>query len=117
MNNKITITEAAMLIEPQGLDKIWSLTRSIQIPWSHVRGATYDPGMKSEPKGWRGPGLRAGQKLSGTFHADGGNQFWNVNGFENTVVIELTDEHFERLVLSLDNAHQQVAEINKRASA
>lgn len=115
MNNKITLTDTDLIIEPQGLDKIWSLTSNITIPWGHVRGATFDPGMKHEPKGWRGPGLRAGQKLSGTFHAEDGRQFWNVSGFDNAVVIELTGEHFDRLVLSLDEPAQQAAQINARA--
>ncbi|MFP7366705.1 hypothetical protein SFC07_13190 [Corynebacterium callunae] len=58
-----------------------------------------------------------GKKLSGTFHADGENQFWNVSGFENTVVIELNDEHFSRLVVSLDNPVEQAARITERATA
>ncbi len=117
MNTIVTLTERELIIEPQGLDKVWSFTNSISIPWEHVRGATHDPGMKSEPKGWRGPGLRLGHKLSGTFHADGENQFWNVNGFENTVVIELTNEHFTRIAVSLDDPARQAAEINALAAA
>lgn len=116
MNNQLTFTTEALVVEPQGLDKIWTLTSKISIPWQHVRGATYDPGMSREPKGWRGPGLATGQKFSGTFHADGGRQFWNVSGSENTVVIELADEHFERLVLSLTDPVEQTAQINARAA-
>ncbi|ROS71864.1 hypothetical protein EDF24_3722 [Curtobacterium sp. PhB130] len=117
MNNIVTLTDDALVIEPRGLDKVWSFTKSLSIPWGHVRGATHDSGMKTEPKGWRGPGLRAGSKLSGTFHADGERQFWNVNGFENTVVIELSDEHFSRIVVSADDPSRQAAEITARAAA
>lgn len=117
MNNTATLTDTHLIIEPRGLDKLWSFTGSITIPWDHVRGATHDPGMKNEPKGWRGPGLRVGQKLSGTFHADGENQFWNVSGYENTVVIELTNEHFTRLIVSLDNPTDTANRITQRASA
>ncbi|MEI2776210.1 MAG: hypothetical protein V9G19_09620 [Tetrasphaera sp.] len=93
MRNAVTLTETDLIIEPVGLDKLWSFTGQLQVPWSHVRGATHDPGMEAEPKGWRGPGLRFGGKLSGTFHADGERQFWNVSGYADAVVIELTDEH------------------------
>ena len=117
MNNLISLTDAGLVIEPQGLDKVWSFTKSLSIPWEHVRGATHDPGMKNEPKGWRGPGLRVGSKLSGTFHADGEHQFWNVSGYENTVVIELVDEHFSRIAISLDDPAGQAARINARAAA
>ncbi|VXB41812.1 hypothetical protein [Citricoccus sp. K5] len=117
MSNVITLAENDLVIEPQGLDKVWSFTGSLTIPWSHVWGATHDPGMKSEPKGWRGPGLHIGSKLSGTFHADGERQFWNVNGYEHTVVIELVDEHFTRIAISLDDPAAQAAQINARAAA
>lgn len=117
MSNIVTLTDDALVIEPRGLDKVWSFTKSLSIPWSHVRGATHDPGMKNEPKGWRGPGLRSGAKLSGTFHADGERQFWNVNGYENAVVIELVDEHFSRIVVSLEDPSRQAAEITARAAA
>lgn len=119
MGNTITLTESDLTIEPQGLDKVWSLTGSIRVPWSHVRGATYDTGMKNEPKGWRGPGLGLGAfgKLSGTFHRDGERQFWNISGWEDTVVIELLDEHFSRLVLSVDDPVGTVASINAKAAA
>ena len=73
--------------------------------------------MKHEPKGWRGPGLRVGQKLSGTFHADGERQFWNVNGYENAVVIELRDEDYTRLIISVDEPVESAARINERAQA
>lgn len=117
MNNTATLTDTALVVEPQGLDKVWSLTNSLSIPWSHVRGATHDPGMKTEPKGWRGPGLHSGSKLSGTFHADGERQFWNISGYENTVVIELIDEHFNRIIVSLDDPAREAAEITARAKA
>lgn len=112
MNNTVTTTETHLVVEPAGIDKLWSFTRRLEIPFAHVRGATHDPGMRSEPKGWRGPGLRAGQKLSGTFHDDGERQFWNVSGFENAVVVELTDESYTRLVLSVDDPRAVVDQIN-----
>ena len=117
MSNTVTLTDAALVVEPRGLDKMWTFTGSLEIPWSHVRGATHDPGMKHEPKGWRGPGLRVGQKLSGTFHADGERQFWNVNGYENAVVIELRDEDSPRLIIPVDEPVESAARINERAQA
>ena len=90
--NTVTITDTALSIEPHGLDKLWSYTSHLEFPLAHVRGATHDPGLRNEPKGWRGPGLQAGSKLSGTFHAEGTAQFWNISGYENTLVITLEEE-------------------------
>ncbi|GAB2503398.1 hypothetical protein CATRI_00480 [Corynebacterium atrinae] len=117
MNNTITFTDTDLIVEPRGLDKMWSFTGRLTIPWEHVRGATHDPGTKNEPKGMRAPGLRLGQKLSGTFHNDGERVFWNVNGYENTVVIELVHEHFNRLAISLEDPATKAAQINARAAA
>lgn len=112
-SNRVTLTTDRLVIEPAGLDKIWSFTRRLQIPLAHVRGATHDPGMRDEPKGWRGPGLGLPGKLSGTFHADGGKQFWNVSGFDRTVVITLDPgERFDRLVITVDNPDEVVSAIN-----
>lgn len=112
-SNKVTVTTDTLVVEPVGLDKLWSFTRRLQIPIDHVRGATFDPGMRHEPKGWRGPGLGLPGKLSGTFHADGGKQFWNISGYERAVVITLTpDEEFDRLVITVDAPNDVVNTIN-----
>lgn len=116
-NNNLEFTDTTLVVEPLGLDKVWSLKGSIDTPWKHVRGATHDPGMKNEPKGLRFPGLRMGEKLAGTFHSNGEKLFWNVSGFENTVVIELTGEEFDRLVLTVDDPVTIVERINSLAAA
>ena len=54
--NTVTITDTSLSVEPHGLDKIWSFTSRLEFPLAHVRGATHDPGLRHEPKGWRGPG-------------------------------------------------------------
>ncbi|SDR74030.1 hypothetical protein [Corynebacterium timonense] len=115
--NTIISTDTALVVKPRGLDKLWSFKRKVEVPWEHVRGATHDPGMKHEPKGWRGPGLRAGSKPAGTFHRGGEHQLWNVSGFENAVVIELVNEHFSRLIVSLSNPAMWAAKINERLAA
>lgn len=112
--NTVTIVGGQLVVEPHGLEKLWSFTRAIRVPLAHVRGATHDPGMGREPKGWRGPGLRAGSKLVGTFHEGRERQFWNVAGYQDVVVIELAPEaeHFNRLIVSVDQPNEVVDQIN-----
>ena len=110
--NTVTITDTSLSVEPHGLDKIWSFTSRLEFPLAHVRGATHDPGLRHEPTGWRGPGLQTGGKLSGTFHANGTAQFWNISGYENTLVITLEDERFTHLYLTVDDPAGLAAEIN-----
>ena len=117
MLNKLTFTDDALIVEPVGMNKVWSFKGSIKVPWSHVRGATHDPGIKDEPKGFRGPGLAQGKKFAGTFRTGGEKHFWNISGYETAVVIELTNEDFSRLILSIDDPAPNVARINELAMA
>lgn len=113
-NNTVIVTEEALIVEPVGLDKLWSFTRRLTFPLTHVRGATFDPGMKDEPKGWRAPGLRVAGKLSGTFHTEGKKQFWNISGYDRAVVITLDPaETFNRLVITVADPHAVVDLINR----
>jgi hypothetical protein len=111
--NRVTVTDDCLVVEPLGLNKLWSFTRRLRIPLAHVRGATFDPGMRNEPKGRRGPGLGLPGKLSGTYNADGRKQFWNVSGYERAVVVTLDPaERFDRLVITVDDPNGVVDAIN-----
>lgn len=112
-NNIVTVTPEYLVVEPVGLDKLWSFTRRLAVPLDHVRGATFDPSLKDEPKGWRGPGLGLPGKLSGTFHADGKRQFWNISGYDRAIVITLDPaEQLDRIVITVDDPDQVVNAIN-----
>ena len=65
-------------------------------------------GADSEPKGLRAPGLNVPGKWSGTFTKDGDRSFWNVSAPGETVVVELSDEHYARLFLTVDQPHSIV---------
>lgn len=51
----ISIDGNQLTVEVHGADKLWALKSRLTIPLKHVRGATADPGMTNEPKGFRGP--------------------------------------------------------------
>ena len=110
--NSITLTDTLLVVEPRGLDKLWSFTRQLDIPLAHVRGATFDPGANHEPKGLRAPGLGMPGKWSGTFYKDGDKTFWNVSAPNETIVIELVHENFARLFLTVDQPRSVVDAIN-----
>ncbi|BBY30000.1 hypothetical protein [Mycolicibacterium sediminis] len=117
-SNRVTVTEGSLVVEPVGFDKLWSFTRRLRFPLAHVRGATFDPGMRDEPKGWRGPGLGIPGKLSGTFHSDGKKQFWNISGYDRAVVVTLdAAERFDRLVITVDRPEEVVDAINGACGA
>lgn len=110
--NEITVTADELVVQPRGLDKLWSFTRELRIPLTHVRGATADPGVADEPRGLRAPGLAVPGKYAGTFHRDGEATFWNVSDPRDNVVIDLQDEKFRRLVLTVADPSAEERRIN-----
>lgn len=120
MSTAVTLTADALLVEPKGLDKMWSLTRRLTIPLSHVRGATVDPDVAAERKGLRHPGLAVPGKWAGTFTKDGDTCFWNVSGrrrgHRRTIVVQLDQEKYQRLYLTVADPRATVDAVNAALS-
>ncbi|HEY3923359.1 MAG TPA: hypothetical protein VGL75_02260 [Acidothermaceae bacterium] len=104
MAASVSIDGDVMTVVMHGLDKLWSMKSQLDIPLAHVRGAAADPAIVHESKGWRGPGSNVpGVLTAGTFHQHGELIFWDVHRGDNAVVIDLEHEHFERLVIEVDD--------------
>ena len=105
----VRIEGGELIVEIEGLNKVWALKSRITVPLSHVRGATVDPGIVREPKGLRSPGTyMPGVIVAGTFHSDGERIFWDVRDARKAIVIQLDDEEYARLVLEVDDPHAAV---------
>ena len=89
----------------EGWHKLWALRSELRIPRAHILGARQDP---EASKAW---GIRAlgtavpGLLKAGTFYFDntGDNKptFLDVQHRENTVVIDLADEEYNRLIIEV----------------
>lgn len=109
---KAKIQDNALVIEMEGLDRLWALKSRLEIPLAHVRGATSDPGMMAERKGWKVGGSRVPAVITaGTFVEDGEWVFWDVHDRSRAVVVELADERYARLVVEVDDPRATVAMI------
>ena len=107
---EISIDGQNLVVEIEGLDKLWALKSRLVIPLANVRGATADPGILGDPKGLRGPGSRIpGVITAGTFHLNGEKVFWDVHDAAKAVVIELADERHARLVVEVADPRATVA--------
>lgn len=109
---KISVSGGVLTVEIQGLHQLWAFTRSIRVPMAHVRGATADPGIVHEPKGLRAPGIHVPGAVIGTFRRDGETHFWDVRSGAQAVVIELTDENYDRLIVDVEDPRHTVDVIN-----
>lgn len=112
--NRLTIDGDNLVVEPQGLDTLWSFTRRIVIPLAQVQRAFFEPSVIDHPQGLRLPGLRLPGKAAGTFDTDGKRQFWNTVGHDRTIVVELdSTARFDRLVLTVADPRHEVETINR----
>ncbi len=111
---RVRIDGTDLVVEMQGLDKLWSLKSRLVIPLANVRGATADPGIVTEPKGLRAPGTHLpGVITAGTFHQDGERVFWDVHDATRAVVIQLADQRYARLVIEVADPRATVALIER----
>jgi hypothetical protein len=111
---KVRIDGEQLVVEMEGLGKLWALRSRLEIPLANVRGATADPGMINEPKGVRAGGSHVpGVIAAGTFHVDGERVFWDVHDAAKIVVIELTGDPYTRLVIQVDDPAATVAQVER----
>lgn len=59
-----------------------------------------------------GPGLRWRDKLSGTFHANGTRRFWNISGYDDVITIDVVDEPYSQVIISVEDPADTVERIN-----
>lgn len=107
-----------IVFEVEGWDKLWSLRSRLEIPVEHIEGAHVD----SDPAmGWF-QGLKLGGTdipnvfRAGTFYQHGGLIFWDVHNAENTIVIELSHELYNKLIIEVADPAAAVRLINEAVS-
>lgn len=99
------ISGGKLHLHVQGMDKLWALKSSLDIPLQHITGVRADP---SVAHGWyhgiRLPGTNIpGVLTAGTFYQHGNRVFWDVHHPENTIVISLKDETYNELIVEVAN--------------
>ena len=110
--NKLSIDSETLIVEPRGINRLWGFHKKLEFPLAHVIGATYDPQVHNEPKGFRSPGLATPGRWVGTFRKDGEKHYWSVRKGTNSIVISLRDEKLSRLFLTVDHPRELVDDIN-----
>ena len=114
----LTTENDRIVFEVEGWDKLWSLRSRLEIPVEHIEGAHVD----SDPAmGWF-QGLKLGGTdipnvfRAGTFYQQGGLIFWDVHNAENTIVIELSHELYNKLIIEVADPAAAVRLINEAVS-
>ena len=115
---EVELTESALIVHVQGMDRIWALKSRLEITLAHVVGAEIDPEVaQGWRKGLRAPGTHVpGVITAGTFYQEGERVFWDVHHPEKTVVIHLKDERYARLVIEVNDPPATAAVIQRALS-
>lgn len=111
VSNLVKILSDSIEIEPLGMNKVWGFQGKLEIPVSHIKGATLDQEILQD-RGMRAPGLAGFGKYVGTFRKEGEKTYFDVSHNETPVVIQLENEYYDRLVLGVENPKKVVDDIN-----
>jgi hypothetical protein len=99
----LSVADSKLVLHVEGMDQIFALKSTLQIPLEHIAGIRADPEVA---RGWfhgfRMPGTQIpGVITAGTFYLHEQRVFWDVHHPENTVVIELQDERYNELIVEV----------------
>lgn len=109
----ISIHGDRIRFDVEGWDKLWALRSQLEFPLAHVRSVRHDA---EAARGWwhgvRMPGTNIpGVLTAGTFYQHGGAVFYDVHDPDQTLVLELEHEHFQRLVVEVKDPEGAVATV------
>ena len=106
----LSVAEAKLILHVRGIDQLWALKSSLEIPLQHIAGVRADP---SVAHGWwhgfKMPGTQIpGVITAGTFWQNGMQVFWDVHNPDNTIVIDLHDERYNQLIVEVADPNAAV---------
>ena len=100
---ELSVTDGKLVLHVRGIDQLWALKSTLEIPLQHIAGVRADPNIA---RGWW-HGLKLigsdipGVLHAGTFYQQGEIIFWDVHHPDNTIVIDLRDERYGQLVVEV----------------
>jgi hypothetical protein len=112
---KPEISGGNLILRVEGADKIFALKSELTIPLKHITDIRMDEAVV---RGWwhglRFPGTNIpGVITAGTFYQDGKRVFWDIHHPEAAVVISLTHEAYNELVIEVEDPGTLIRDIYK----
>lgn len=102
----VTITKEGsnFIFEVKGIHKVLAFKSELTIPATHILDAHRDFEGDSWWIGWRVPGTYIPFLITaGTYYKDGEKNFWDVVNKEKSIVVELKDEQYNRLIIEVED--------------
>ena len=103
---KVSTSNGKLIVDVQGLDKLWSLKSRLELPLEHISGVR--SAAAERVRGIRAPGTYIpGVITAGTFHQIGSKVFWDVHDSAKAIAIDLHDERFSTLIVEAADPEAQ----------
>ncbi len=112
----VTIEKQAdnFVFEVKGLHKLWALKSQISIPKENIITAYPNKENLNWIMGLRMPGTHIpGLITAGTYILKDGTIFCDVSDYKKSIVVELKDEYYKRLVIEVEDVEAAINTLTK----
>lgn len=113
MSVHLSVRESNLFIAIKGIDTFLTCKNKLNIPLKNIVAvAPYKGEYNSCFKGIRAPGINIpGVVTAGTFYQKGQKIFWDVRDCDKSIMIELKDNSFARIIVEVDNPEESIKNI------
>ncbi|MGH9574007.1 MAG: hypothetical protein ACRD40_10820 [Candidatus Acidiferrales bacterium] len=107
---ELSISQGNLALHVKGADKLWALKSSLEIPLAHIVGVgPAKTEVTQKLHGIRMPGTYLpGVITAGTFYQDGKRVFWDVHDPKKTIIIDLSDERYNQLIVEVADPREAI---------
>lgn len=103
------------VFEVQGLHKLWAFRSQLTIPVENVIKAYPNEKSLNWLMGLRMPGTHIpGLITAGTYYVNSGTIFCDVSDHKKSIVVELQDEFYKRLIVEVEDPQSAIDLLTKK---
>jgi len=115
---QVTQENGRVTFEIKGLHKLWALKDSIEVNRDNILDVHQHFASINGWRGWRVPGTHIPYIITaGTYYKRGEKHFWDVMNWDNTIVVELKNEAFDKLIVEVESAATIIKMLKCHASS
>lgn len=98
------------IFEIEGFHKLWALKSRLTIPATHILAAYPNTAKNAWVWGLRMPGTQIpGIITAGSYIVKDGTIFCDVMDVSKSIIVELQDEYYQRLVIEVEDPEKAIA--------
>jgi len=112
---RVSVDNNQFCIELNFWEKLWSLqfNHTWKIPLNHIERVTTTP-PSSNWKDIKLPGTFVpGVIKAGTYYTERGREFWYVTDDKNYLTLDLKDEFYQKVILTVEQNHFLAEQLNR----